>query len=79
MELLKKSEDIDFSTSLATTPPIERPETDPLEHDNPEIDELEDNEPIEQPEISEIERPERDIDEIDQGDVEPEVNNLTNM
>lgn len=57
-------------------PPPEKPNADPLEHENPEIDELEDNEPIEQPEIDQLEKPEREIDEIDQGDSEPEVNNL---
>lgn len=62
------------STQFQSGPPPEKPATDPLEHERPEIDEIEENEPVEQPEIDQLERPQPDIDEIDQGDVEPEIN-----
>lgn len=56
--------------------PLERPEVDPLEAPDPDIDEIDENEPTEQPDIDPLEAPNPDIDEINP-DTEPEINELS--
>ncbi|MBD1427937.1 hypothetical protein [Sphingobacterium arenae] len=52
------------------------PDVDPLEREEPELDEIEENQPNEQPDIDPFEAPNPDIDEINPN-AEPEINELS--
>jgi len=55
--------------------PPEQPDMDPLERENPDINETEENRPTEQPETDPMEAPVPDLDEID-SDTDREIDTV---